>query len=76
MRVPADGAAPVAVRIDAARRLISVPETAEAHLGLLRLAVGPAPDAEERARILELLPADLRRFAVPGAGPGAGHPAP
>ncbi|MGW2106457.1 trypsin-like peptidase domain-containing protein [Streptomyces sp. NPDC001948] len=74
--VLADGAAPVAVRIDAARRLISVPETAEAHLGLLRLAVGAEPDAEERARILELLPADLRRLAGPGAGPGAGHPAP
>ncbi|MGW9120284.1 trypsin-like peptidase domain-containing protein [Streptomyces sp. NPDC055663] len=74
--VLADGAAPVAVRIDAARRLISVPETAEAHLGLLRLAVGAEPDAEERARILELLPEDLRRLAGPGARPGAGHPAP
>ncbi|MFB8032279.1 hypothetical protein ACFC5Z_04860 [Streptomyces sp. NPDC056004] len=71
-----DGAAPVAVLIDAARRLISVPETADAHPGLLRPAVGPEPDAGERARILLLLPADLRRFADPGAGPGADRPAP
>ncbi|MFD0341788.1 NACHT domain-containing protein [Streptomyces sp. NPDC127117] len=71
-----DGAAPVAVRIDAARHLIAVPEVAEAHLGLLRLAVGPQPDTEERARILELLPADLRRIADPGAEYEAGHPPP
>lgn len=71
-----DGAAPAAALVDAARRLISVPETAEAHLGLLRPAVGPEPDAGERARILLLLPADLRRFAEPGAGPGADRPAP
>ncbi|MFB7210893.1 hypothetical protein [Streptomyces sp. NPDC056255] len=51
-------------------------EPAEARPGLLRMAVGPDPDAGERARILELLPADLRRSAVPGEGPGAGHPAP
>ncbi|MFJ2585757.1 hypothetical protein [Streptomyces sp. NPDC087538] len=71
-----DGAAPAAALVDAARRLISVPETAEAHLGLLRPAVGPEPDAGERARNLLLLPADLRRFAEPGAGPGADRPAP
>jgi thioredoxin-like negative regulator of GroEL len=71
-----DGAAPVAVRIDAARHLLAVPEVAEAHLGLFRLAVGPEPDSGERARILELLPADLRRIADPGAGDGARNPAP
>ncbi|MGW2083864.1 trypsin-like peptidase domain-containing protein [Streptomyces sp. NPDC001880] len=58
-----DGAAPVAVRVDAGRQLIAVSEVAEAHLGLLRLAAGPEPDAEERARIVDLLPADLRRYA-------------
>ncbi|MGW1432924.1 trypsin-like peptidase domain-containing protein [Streptomyces sp. NPDC002431] len=61
-----DGAAPVPVRIDAARQLIGAARTAEAHLGLLRLAAEPGPDVDERARVVELLPADLRRYAEGG----------
>ncbi|MFI5768789.1 trypsin-like peptidase domain-containing protein [Streptomyces sp. NPDC051658] len=71
-----DGAAPVAVRIDAGRQLIAVSEVAEAHLGLLRLAASPEPDADERARIADLLPADLRRYAGAATERGAGRPAP
>jgi thioredoxin-like negative regulator of GroEL len=52
--------APAAIRIEAAEHLIAVREPAEAHLGLLRLALEPAPSAEERSRALDLLPADLR----------------
>ncbi|MGW0964389.1 trypsin-like peptidase domain-containing protein [Streptomyces gelaticus] len=70
-----DGATPVAVRIDAGRELIAVSEVAEAHLGLLRLATGPGPDPEERARIMDLLPADLRRYVGAVTERDSGEPA-
>ncbi|MGW1711749.1 trypsin-like peptidase domain-containing protein [Streptomyces sp. NPDC002156] len=62
--VLADRGVPVAVRIEAAEKLIAVREPAEAHLGLLRLALGLEPSPGDRARILDLLPSDLRACAV------------
>ncbi|MFG2953859.1 trypsin-like peptidase domain-containing protein [Streptomyces sp. NPDC048291] len=52
--------APVPVRIDAAERLLTARATADAHLGLLRLALEHTPTSGERSRITALLPADLR----------------
>lgn len=60
----ADRDVTVAVRIEAAEKLIAVREPAEAHLGLLRLALGLEPSPEDRAHILDLLPSDLRACAV------------
>ncbi|MGW3442389.1 trypsin-like peptidase domain-containing protein [Streptomyces sp. NPDC001076] len=51
---------PVPVRIDAAQRLLAAHATADAHLGLLRLACEPAPTPAELSRIEALLPVDLR----------------
>lgn len=53
----------VAVRIAAAHKLIAAREPAEAHLGLLRLALELEPGHGERAHVLDLLPADLRACA-------------
>lgn len=50
-------------------------EVTEAHLGLLRPASGPEPDAEERARIMELPPADLRRYVGAATERDSGEPA-
>ncbi|MFI6608053.1 trypsin-like peptidase domain-containing protein [Streptomyces sp. NPDC050507] len=63
-----DRAARTPVRIDAAERLTSVAETAEAHLGLLRMATEPQTTDDARARIGSLLPADLRGWAAPSPG--------
>ncbi|MEU9947858.1 hypothetical protein [Streptomyces sp. NPDC047939] len=63
-----DRAAQTPVRIDAAERLMSVAETAEAHLGLLRMATEPQTTDDARARIGSLLPADLRGWAAPSPG--------
>ncbi|WP_329232887.1 trypsin-like peptidase domain-containing protein [Streptomyces canus] len=62
----ADRHAPAGVRVEAAETLISFRETAEAHLGLLRLALELGPGHREQARVLDLLPCDLRA-CVPGA---------
>ncbi|MFJ8487618.1 hypothetical protein ACIRBZ_04435 [Streptomyces sp. NPDC094038] len=63
--------APVAVRIEAAEKLIAAHATADAHLGLFRLAVGPEPTREERSRIVALLPADLGAHAGRNGPSGA-----
>ncbi|MGW0934430.1 trypsin-like peptidase domain-containing protein [Streptomyces sp. NPDC002666] len=65
--VLSDRTADTPVRIDAAERLMSIAETAEAHLGLLRMAAGPEISDADRTRIRSLLPADLRGSA--GASP-------
>ncbi|MEU6351849.1 trypsin-like peptidase domain-containing protein [Streptomyces sp. NPDC047072] len=64
--VLADPNAPVPVRIEAAEKLSAHHEPAEAHLGLLRLALQLDPLHPDRPHILTLLPADLRR-CVPDA---------
>lgn len=61
--VLADPDASVAVRIEAAEKLVAAREPAEAHLGLLRLALAAEPSPRERSRITDLLPADLRAYA-------------
>ncbi len=68
--------APVSARIEAAENLIRVRASAEAHLGLLRLAVELEANGDERARVLELLPADLRTLAerAPTAADETPHP--
>ncbi|MEU6086399.1 hypothetical protein ABZ865_06200 [Streptomyces sp. NPDC047085] len=72
--VLADHRAAVPARIDAAQALLSLGETAEAHLGLFRLARETGPTDAERERILDLLPPDLRACA-PARTPGpAPHP--
>ncbi|WP_327171790.1 hypothetical protein OG471_20215 [Streptomyces sp. NBC_01336] len=63
-----DRAARTPVRIDAAERLTSVAETAEAHLGLLRTATEAQTTDDARTRIGSLLPSDLRGWAA--ASPG------
>ncbi|WP_225830019.1 serine protease [Streptomyces sp. NK08204] len=55
-----DSAAAAGVRIEAATALLTLRETAEAHLGLFRLAREPGLADAERNRIRELLPPDLR----------------
>ncbi len=55
-----DREAPVAVRVDAAEQLINIRESAEAHLGLLCLALQPELSTDERAHMVDLLPTDLR----------------
>ncbi|MGW4910667.1 trypsin-like peptidase domain-containing protein [Streptomyces sp. NPDC004270] len=50
---------PVATRITAAEKLLTARESAEAHLGLLRLSRTSGPTASERKRITALLPPDL-----------------
>ncbi|MFF4979003.1 trypsin-like peptidase domain-containing protein [Streptomyces sp. NPDC001046] len=54
-----EGGMPLSVRLDAAEVLIGSGETAEAHVGLLRLARAARLGAEERRRLLDLLPADF-----------------
>jgi hypothetical protein len=54
-----EGGAPLPVRFDAAEVLIGSRETAEAHLGLLRLARDARLGTAERGRLLDLLPADF-----------------
>ncbi|MGW0768892.1 trypsin-like peptidase domain-containing protein [Streptomyces sp. NPDC002676] len=56
----ADPAAPAAARVEAAEALLTLRETAEAHLGLFRLAREPGLTEAERQRIQDLLPPDLR----------------
>ncbi|MFJ6386358.1 hypothetical protein ACIQJT_01980 [Streptomyces sp. NPDC091972] len=58
--VLADPSAPVPVRIESARRLLAARESAEAHVGLLRLALVLDPAHDDRPCVLDLLPADLR----------------
>ncbi|MFF4545679.1 trypsin-like peptidase domain-containing protein [Streptomyces sp. NPDC001435] len=60
--VLADQDVPVTVRIEAAEKLIAAHEPADAHVGLLRLAPAPEATPEERSRIADLLPADLRAY--------------
>ncbi|MGW1167122.1 trypsin-like peptidase domain-containing protein [Streptomyces sp. NPDC002550] len=61
--VLADTSAPVPDRVEAAGALLGLRETAEAHLGLFRLAREVGPSEAERDRILGLLPPDLRACA-------------
>ncbi|MEU2060646.1 trypsin-like peptidase domain-containing protein [Streptomyces sp. NPDC013455] len=56
----ADPAAPVAARVEAAEALLTLRATADAHLGLFRLARETGPGEALRGRMLELLPPDLR----------------
>ncbi|GAA2771863.1 hypothetical protein GCM10010521_57260 [Streptomyces rameus] len=70
----ADGAAPRPARVEAAEALLGLRATAEAHLGLFRLAREPGPAEASRDRVLDLLPADLRACAE--AADGSTHRAP
>jgi hypothetical protein len=67
----ADGAAPTPARVEAAEALLELRATAEAHLGLFRLAREAGPAEAWRDRILDLLPADLRPCAE--ARDGSAH---
>jgi hypothetical protein len=66
--VVADRSAPVVVRIEAAEKLSAFREPSEAHLGLLRLALELGPEHDNRARVLALLPSDLRRCVPYASG--------
>ncbi|MFD0318678.1 trypsin-like peptidase domain-containing protein [Streptomyces flavalbus] len=50
---------PTPTRLDAAEHLVTAHESAEAHLGLLRLTRAARLSPEDRARALRLLPPDL-----------------
>nr|WSZ12987.1 trypsin-like peptidase domain-containing protein [Streptomyces canus] len=66
--VVADRGAPVRARIEAAEKLIAFREPAEAHLGLLRLALELGPAHEESPPVLALLPSDLSRCVPDASG--------
>ncbi|WP_031103657.1 hypothetical protein [Streptomyces sp. NRRL S-146] len=61
----AEGGAPLTLRFDAAEVLIGSGATAEAHLGLLRLARDAPLGSAERGRLLDLLPADFHACVRP-----------